>query len=334
MMPDPQQALENLSTLACESLKSWGFDGGHLSLIKHRENAVYRLDAPNGKHYALRIHRAHYHSDVALRSELQWMQALAEYGISVPAVVPTDSGDFFAKVAIANLPETRQVDLFQWVEGKPLGAVDDGLGADVEQIRAMYLTVGEIAGKLHKQACQWQLPEGFERHAWDENGLLKAPVWGPFWALEILSPAQRLLINKARDKAAEDLQRYGKSPDNYSMIHADFAPENFLVEGDVVRLIDFDDAGFGWHLFELATALYFIQQDPNYQIAYEALIEGYRQQRELPEQALRYLSLFLALRGFTYLGWIHSRKGEQVAIELAPMLVELACASAERYLSD
>ena len=28
-----------------------------------------------------------------------------------------------------------------------------------------------------------------------------------------------------------------------------------------VCVIDFDDAGFGWHLFELATSLYFITDD-------------------------------------------------------------------------
>ena len=32
-----------------------------------------------------------------------------------------------------------------------------------------------------------------------------------------------------------------------------------MVQGDRIKLIDFDDAGFGWHLFELATALYFIR---------------------------------------------------------------------------
>ena len=39
------------------------------------------------------------------------------------------------------------------------------------------------------------------------------------------------------------------------MIHADLVPENVLVDGDSIRLIDFDDAGFGWHHFEIATAL-------------------------------------------------------------------------------
>ncbi len=35
-----------------------------------------------------------------------------------------------------------------------------------------------------------------------------------------------------------------------------------MLDGDTERLIDFDDAGFGWHLFELATALYFeMEQD-------------------------------------------------------------------------
>ena len=66
------------------------------------------------------------------------------------------------------------------------------------------------------------------------------------------------------------------------MIHADFVAENLMVDGDSVRLIDFDDAGFGWHLFELATALYFEMEEEHYPDAYRALIEGYREYRTLP----------------------------------------------------
>ena len=52
-----------------------------------------------------------------------------------------------------------------------------------------------------------------------------------------------------------ELSKLAKSPGTYSMIHADFVAENVLVDEGRVRLIDFDDAGFGWHLFELATSL-------------------------------------------------------------------------------
>ena len=59
-----------------------------------------------------------------------------------------------------------------------------------------------------------------------------------------------------------------------------------------------------WHLFDLATALYFIQDDLDYDIARSALIEGYREFRPLANEELAQLPLFTAARSFTYLGWV------------------------------
>ena len=53
------------------------------------------------------------------------------------------------------------------------------------------------------------------------------------------------------------------------------------MDGDALQVIDFDDAGYGWHLFEIATSLYFIRRDSIYEQARDAVIEGYRQLRTL-----------------------------------------------------
>ena len=59
-----------------------------------------------------------------------------------------------------------------------------------------------------------------------------------------------------------------------------------------------------WHLFDLAIALYFIKDDPDFDIARSALIEGYREFRSLANEELEQLPLFTAARSFTYLGWV------------------------------
>ena len=64
------------------------------------------------------------------------------------------------------------------------------------------------------------------------------------------------------------------------------------------------------------------------------LIAGYRPLRPLPEAHLARLPMFLAARGSTYLGWVHTRRGEPVARSLTPQLIELAVAAAEDYLGS
>jgi Ser/Thr protein kinase RdoA (MazF antagonist) len=161
----------------------------------------------------------------------------------------------------------------------------------------------------------------------------EAPFWGRFWELELLDESQKRLMEQVRDRIDTELSAYDRSSQRYGLIHADFVLENLMTENGKLRLIDFDDAGFGWHLFELATALYFIQEEPCYPVARQALIDGYRQARELSDEDLARMELFLAARGCTYLGWIRSRQETDTARELAPDLIRRACLQAERLLS-
>ena len=327
----PGQA-QRLEAAGHEALQRWNMTDCDLLLIKYRENAVFRVDSDNIRR-ALRLHRCGYHSDAELLSELQWMQALGDAGITVPTIVPADSGELFVTHAGKGLPGDIQVDLFEWIDGEQFGSVEEGI-ADEASVAATYRIIGELAAKVHNQAVSWQLPPGFVRHAWDADGLAgERPFWGKFWEIEAASDAERDLLLRGRDVVFSELSQLAKSPGTYSMIHADFALENIMVEGDQLRLIDFDDAGFGWHLFELATSLYFIMGESYFEQAKDALIEGYRVHRQLPDEQLELLPLFFLARGFTYIGWVHTRHETETAKELTPMLLEAACELAEDYLS-
>ena len=335
-MPDYEATLARLEKLAHQVMAHWNIAPRALRLVKFRENAVFRVDADHGLSYALRIHRAGYHSDAALHSELQWMAALQQAGVDVPRLVPAADGRLFVTAATGKEGEHVQVDLFEWIDGQPLGSSEEGVGGQLAQVVATYRTVGGIAARLHNQAVAWRLPAGFQRHSWDTEGLVgERPLWGRFWELAALTKAQRSLLLAARERVRTGIAAFAASADpheTYSLIHADFVPENLLLAQGKVRLLDFDDAGFGWHLFDLATALWFIQGDRHYEAARDALVAGYRAFRELPEEHLAVLPVFMMARGFTYLGWVHTRPGSREARELTPHLVRLACSFAERKL--
>jgi Ser/Thr protein kinase RdoA (MazF antagonist) len=332
---DPQAQAERLRALAASALPRWGIAPAELAVLKMRENAVFRVSLASGERYALRIHRHGYHGDAQLRSELQWLQALAHAGIDVPEVIPAADGSLFVVAATEGVPEPRQIDLFRWIGGTQLGAAESGVGIDRDAIESTFRSLGALAAALHNQSQRWRLPPGFTRHAWDADALVgERPFWGPFWELAALSVHERALILRARAVVAEALGRTGRSPEHYGLIHADLTPENVMVDGGRLRILDFDDAGFGWYLFELATALYFHRDTDYFDRAREALVAGYRGVRPLPDAAVARLPLFLLARGFTYLGWVHTRYETQTARELTPTLVRLACTVAEDYLSS
>ena len=324
--------LEQMRALALTALGAWDLPVTSIAPIKVRENAVFRLDLAGGGRAVLRVHRHGYHSDEELDSEFHWLRALEAAGIPVPRPIPSRRGRDFEVVAASG--GARQIDVFEWIDGNQMGSVETGPTGTDEAIAGQYHRIGTIAARMHNQSSDWQRPPGFQRHAWDLRGLVgEQPLWGRFWELAALTHTQKSLLDRARALIASGLAAYGMRPDRYGLIHADLVPENLLMDGDRVRVIDFDDAGFGWHLFEIATSLYFISGDRIYPAARDALIRGYRSERALSDEALEWLPLFLAARGTTYLGWVHTRPDSDTAREFTPFLIERACAVAEEFLA-
>ena len=328
-----------LERLARRTLPCWGKEVATIRLVKMRENAVFHVVDSTGASFAMRIHRAGYHTDEALRSELQWIAALRDWGVDVPTVVPANDGSLLVIASGHGVDEPRRVDLFEWIDGQQLGTSERGVDEALREsdVARIYRTVGSLMACLHNHATEWFLPPGFQRRSWDLAGLVgEEPLWGRFWELGALAREERSLLIRARDRVRSELAALMARPEReprFGLIHADFVPENLLLTPNGrIKLIDFDDSGFGWHMFDVATALYFIQENPCYEAAKAGLIEGYRAHRELPDRLLEQLAVFMTARGFTYLGWAHTRPLNDEGRAILPHVIRLACIQAERLL--
>ena len=97
-----QRSSDRFFTLAEQALQHWPIQVSALKLIKHRENAVFAVITGDGEQYALRVHRAGYHTAEELQSELQWMQALDAAGLHTATVIPSADGALFHRVRADN----------------------------------------------------------------------------------------------------------------------------------------------------------------------------------------------------------------------------------------
>lgn len=298
----------------------WGLDGAPITLAAQRENLVFRVAAPQGDR-ALRLHRPGYRDAGQLVSELQWMAALAEGGLDVPIPLPAEGG------ALVIRHGEWMVDLLTWLPGHQVGVAGtlDGVQDRVRFCREL----GRVMARLHDVSDAWALPRGFSRPLWDRAGLLGArPVWGRFWDHPDLTDPERDLLLRARAEAAAALERIEDGAD-FGLIHADLLSENMLVDEGRIALIDFDDGGWGFRDFELATFLLRFAEARDYPMLRAALCEGYAARRAVDAGAL---DLFMLLRALTYPGWIADRLAEPGARARSRRAIATATRFARRWL--
>jgi len=290
--------------MAQQALEAWGLQSARRELVERSENIVFRVDTDKGVALVLRLHRPGYHTLEELMSERQWTHALNDSGISAPVPVQALDGREYVRVEDGVSGEARYAGLLRWVDGEMLsGAIASG-GDFSPHLRRL----GEVAARIHNQASGWEPPSGFTRHHLDAEGLMgRSPFWGPFWASPDLSACEQKRLRDLREALYDGLSHLESGPDTYSMIHADLHERNVLVNGDHLHVIDFDDAGFGWHMYELAVGLFSYQDHPRFPEMVEALYEGYREFRRLDAASAELLPLFLLIRTLALIGWLADR---------------------------
>ncbi len=300
-------------------------DVAALSFVRHGENTTFRVDARDGARYALRLHRPGYHTTAAIRAEIAWMSALREAGVLTPAIVPGRDGDVVQELAGPG-GEPRSAALFDWIDGTPLTRIDR-----VE----LWHELGALMARLHGHGRDWARPRAFERPPWDAAAIVgDDPRWGDATADPGWRPADRELIAASRAAVRRRLAAFGSGPDRFGLIHADLTFDNVLVRADgTTAVLDFDDCGGSWYLFELAVALYPIEDRPDFPARRDALVRGYRSVAALAGDQLAELPTFLMARRLCSLGWMASRSDTDHARRQRPWRLRTTPEAARAYLA-
>jgi Ser/Thr protein kinase RdoA (MazF antagonist) len=109
---------------------------------------------------------------------------------------------------------------------------------------------------------------------------------------------------------------------------------NLLTDRSGTRLIDFDDCGFGWFLYDFATGISFMEDDPRVPALKAAWMRGYEKVSPLTEADRNEIDTFVMLRRMALLAWIGSHieapEPQALAPDFARVTAELGAAWLEK----
>ena len=306
-------------------------DRTRFSLLSESENKVYLIDDPDSAaNYVMRVNsgRLAYHTPASIASELMWLMALgSETDIVVPKVKAARDGSLVVTLSATDLDKPRHASVYSFLPG---------VEPPEDDLLPGFRRLGEISAGMHNHAKAWTPAAAFKRHAWSPDAILDDRLdWGRWQnGVEVSTEVERLLTRVDRTVR----RRLGALPQDrnvFGLIHADLRLANLLVQGDTTAIIDFDDCGFGWYLFDLAGALSFLEERADAPDLIASWLEGYRTVSQVPAEVEAEIPTLIVLRRLQLMGWVGYQKDRlDFAREIGPTFTRDSCRLADDYLSE
>lgn len=308
-------------------IDAWGLDAARTTVtsLSVSKNATFLVASVGVPTAVARIARPGYMDDTAaVESEVAWVGALASSGlVRVPSVVPSTEGSGVAMIADDDEAAWSCV-TFAYAPGARL--------EDVTDPGPYYGRIGRTAALMHDHAARWSRPHGFVRPSWELADMVGPDARGGSWEQAVLAPAERTLLADAQRVALDTLIGTSRAPDAWGLVHADLRPANLLLDGDDLTVIDFDDCGFTWFLYDFAAALSFVEHLPAAETMAKDWLDGYVQVRPLSSADERIGCALSMVRRLQMLGWTSTHRTDAVSPAAREAQAWGTAAVAERYL--
>jgi Ser/Thr protein kinase RdoA (MazF antagonist) len=292
-----------LRRLALSALDAYEISVSRLVRL-HGWNTTFRVDSQNGERHVLRVQRPDGPTSTMVASELAWLMALGrDTDLAVPQPVANRHGDLITVADDPGIPECRTCVLFEWVYGRFLDA-----GLTATHLRA----VGALTARLQQHGQTMPVRDGFDRRWVDDvtelgrsraESLSPAVISAARDLVNDLHPGGGAVVAEVLERARRTQNVLGCGPDVYGLIHADLHQGNYLFHGDEVRVIDFDDCGWGHFAYDLAVTVSELEHLPRQASLRAALIAGYRSVRPLSAEQEAAIDDFVALRHLQLALW-------------------------------
>lgn len=275
------------NAILTEICRRYGADATRIKTLDGFENFMYEYPK-NGQPRILRVSHDLHRTANAIAGEIEWLNYLADNGLSVPHALPSDSGAWVETVEARDGSHFSAVS-FTKAAGKHPWEQDIDLLDLATQI-------GRMIGRMHALTKNYTPSQpAFKRPEWDADVA--------DFAEKYLPDGNEIIAGKF-GRLNRSLQSLPKDADSYGLIHFDFHSANFFVDNGQITLFDFDDCQYNWFVADIAIALFYAvshncveRKAIEYaQRFYNRLMEGYTAENTLDKKWLEMIPMFLKQR--------------------------------------
>lgn len=275
-----------------------------ISLLKYSENLTFLIDSGNEKKI-FRVNRPDYHTFAELNSEVVWMDMIRKNtNLIVPEVFAGTNKNLIQNIVSEKTGMTYYCSLFSFMSGAIVKNI-----RGKELLRKMF-EIGKITAKLHIFSIK--NINNLDRFEWNYESLFGENArWGDWRKYKGLTEDNILLIENVLEIIKIRLENFGKSIEKYGIIHSDLHLSNIITKGDALKVIDFDDCGYGWYMYDLGCTL--VDYNDGLKELISAWIRGYEKIRKLSYHEKKEIPTFILMRRILRLAWLESHADSDTA---------------------
>ncbi len=286
-----EEKISYFSKVAKKALPFWGCDQNtEIKLLNYTENATFKVCPEKQNAFIMRIHRAFYTNENSINSEFDWLASIRDDGIHVPTPIESINHKLVEKIAMPEYGDSRYVDCEIFEPGKaPI---------DIPEIEK-FEQLGEIIAKVHLNAEKYEKPAYYERLIWEADqtfSKINNYHFEVYRENEVFTKVDIKILDLAAEKIKNRLALYGKDKHNYGLIHSDFRFSNILLNQGEFTILDFDDFGDGWYMYDIASVMALNEDRDDVDEIIETVLKGYQKYRKLNRDDLDMLKTFQMFR--------------------------------------
>ena len=275
-----------------EAKRRYGILDDQIQPIDAFESFIYEFE--RGPHaYILRIGHSLRRSENLILGEVDWINYLAEGGVSVARAILSETGKLVEAIEDGQ-GGSFLVTAFVKARGQPPWEL---------WTPALYERYGKLLGSIHALTMEYQPTRpAWKRPDWDDD-LMEF--------VERYLPASETAVKKKYQALCAHVRTLPKERTAYGLIHQDAHASNFFVdEAGAITLFDFDECVYSWFINEIAVALFYTVMDADNWPAFTQefmtnFLRGYQQVHRLDSQWLSEIPHFLKMREIELFAVIH-----------------------------